>query len=145
MEIWVQDRFFTGNLVSIPATFHFPRTPKSVAYPALIVDRAERIVEAFIGDSFRSCRRRAPPRAGAGVADDGGFRAVDGEAGTLRDTLIINLPGSPRGATESFEAILDILPHAIETLRGEVQDDGRPDAAGVTGRVVRHGASRGFL
>ncbi|MFA9477006.1 molybdenum cofactor biosynthesis protein B [Phycisphaerales bacterium AB-hyl4] len=54
-----------------------------------------------------------------------------GEAGTLARTLIINLPGSQRGATEMLEALLDILPHAIETLRGDVQDDGR-------GEVVRH-------
>ena len=42
-----------------------------------------------------------------------------GEAGTLARSLIINLPGSRRGATETLEALLDILPHAIETLRGE--------------------------
>ncbi|MCC6581729.1 MAG: MogA/MoaB family molybdenum cofactor biosynthesis protein [Phycisphaeraceae bacterium] len=62
-----------------------------------------------------------------------------GEAGTIGRTLIINLPGSQRGATESLEALLDILPHAIETLRGEVQDDGRPEARSITGRVVHHG------
>jgi molybdopterin adenylyltransferase len=61
-----------------------------------------------------------------------------GEAGARRRTLIINLPGSQRGATESLEALLDILPHALETLRGEVQDDGRPDAVASTGKVVRH-------
>lgn len=52
-----------------------------------------------------------------------------GIAGTLGRTLILTLPGSLRGSTENLEAILDILPHAIETLRGEVKDDGRPDAA----------------
>ncbi len=61
-----------------------------------------------------------------------------GEAGTLGRTLIVNLPGSERGATESLEALLDVLPHAIETLRGEVQDDGRPHAVPATGPVVRH-------
>lgn len=61
-----------------------------------------------------------------------------GEAGTLGRTLIINLPGSQRGATESLEALLDILPHAIETLRGEVQDDGRANAAATTGKVIEH-------
>ncbi|CAG0984919.1 molybdopterin adenylyltransferase [Phycisphaerales bacterium] len=61
-----------------------------------------------------------------------------GVAGTIGRTLILTLPGSPRGATENLEAILDVLPHAIETLRGEVQDDGRPDAAAHTGRVVTH-------
>ena len=61
-----------------------------------------------------------------------------GVAGAAGNTLIITLPGSPRGATENLEALLDILPHAIETLRGEVQDDGRPGAAPTTGRVVTH-------
>lgn len=61
-----------------------------------------------------------------------------GEAGTLGRTLVINLPGSQRGATESFEALLDILPHAIETLRDEVQDDGRPGAASIAGKVIHH-------
>lgn len=61
-----------------------------------------------------------------------------GEAGVRDRSLIINLPGSVRGATESLEAILGILPHAVETLRGEVQDDGRAGAARVSGRVVEH-------
>ena len=41
-----------------------------------------------------------------------------GEAGTLGQTLIINLPGSPRGALEWFEAVADVLPHAIDTMLG---------------------------
>jgi molybdenum cofactor synthesis domain-containing protein len=61
-----------------------------------------------------------------------------GVAGVAGRTLILTLPGSPRGATENLEALLDILPHAIETLRGEVQDDGRPGATPRDGRVVIH-------
>lgn len=61
-----------------------------------------------------------------------------GIAGTAGRTLILTLPGSPRGATEMLEAILDILPHAIETLRGEVQDDGRPGARAIDGKVIEH-------
>lgn len=45
-----------------------------------------------------------------------------GVAGVAGRTLILNLPGSPRGAVESLEALMDILPHAIETLRGDVID-----------------------
>lgn len=47
-----------------------------------------------------------------------------GEAGTVGQSLIINLPGSPRGAREFLEALLDVLPHAIETLRGEMHEQG---------------------
>lgn len=42
-----------------------------------------------------------------------------GVAGAARSTLIIAVPGSPRGATETLEAIADILPHALALLRGE--------------------------
>jgi len=50
------------------------------------------------------------------------------EAGTIARTLIINLPGSERGATESLAAILDILPHAIGILRDDVTHEYQPDA-----------------
>ena len=43
-------------------------------------------------------------------------------AGIRKRTLIINLPGSPKAVTECLEAILPALPHAIETLRGEVEN-----------------------
>jgi molybdenum cofactor synthesis domain-containing protein len=42
-----------------------------------------------------------------------------GEAGTVGQTLIINLPGSQRGASEFLEALLDVLPHAVALLQGD--------------------------
>jgi molybdenum cofactor synthesis domain-containing protein len=41
-----------------------------------------------------------------------------GTAGVLGRTLIINVPGSPKAAVESFDAIAPLLHHAIETLAG---------------------------
>lgn len=61
-----------------------------------------------------------------------------GVAGTIGRTLILTLPGSERGARENLEALLDVLPHAVETLRGEVQDDGRAQASSTGGRVIVH-------
>ena len=42
-------------------------------------------------------------------------RAVVGVKGKV---LLVNLPGSPEGARDSLLAILDVLPHAVEVLRG---------------------------
>ena len=45
-----------------------------------------------------------------------------GQAVIYRNTLIINLPGSPKGAVESLDVIASLLPHAIEVLRGARHD-----------------------
>jgi molybdenum cofactor synthesis domain-containing protein len=45
-------------------------------------------------------------------------RAVAGVRGR---TLIVNLPGSPRGVRENLSVLLPVLPHAVETLRGQTE------------------------
>jgi molybdopterin adenylyltransferase len=42
-----------------------------------------------------------------------------GTAGILNKKLIINLPGSPKGAIENLKVIMSLLPHAVDLLRGE--------------------------
>ena len=48
-------------------------------------------------------------------------RAVVGVRGR---TLIVNLPGSPRGVRENLSVLLPVLPHALETLRGQTEHKG---------------------
>ena len=43
-------------------------------------------------------------------------------AGVRGKTLVINLPGSPRGAVESLEAVAELIPHAVEVLHGARHD-----------------------
>jgi molybdenum cofactor synthesis domain-containing protein len=42
-----------------------------------------------------------------------------GVCGVRHTSLILNLPGSPRAAAESLAVIIDLLPHALELLRGQ--------------------------
>jgi molybdopterin adenylyltransferase len=48
-------------------------------------------------------------------------RLSRGVAGSIGACLILNVPGSPKGAVESLEAVTDVLGHALELLAG-----GRP-------------------
>lgn len=43
-------------------------------------------------------------------------------AGVSGRTIILAVPGSPRGASDSLEALLEALPHGLRTLRGDVAD-----------------------
>ena len=61
-----------------------------------------------LGELMREKGRQKNPRAVLS-------RAV---AGVRKNTLIVNLPGSPRGAVESLDAVAELLPHAVEVLRG---------------------------
>jgi molybdopterin adenylyltransferase len=54
-------------------------------------------------------------------------RAVAGVRGT---TLIINLPGSPRAVKEGLGAVIDVIPHAIEKIKGCTGD-----CASVSGEI----------
>ena len=42
-------------------------------------------------------------------------------AATRGSTLIVNLPGSPRGAVDSFDAVAHLIPHAVDLLHGRTK------------------------
>jgi molybdenum cofactor synthesis domain-containing protein len=43
-------------------------------------------------------------------------------AGVMGRTLVLALPGSPRGVMDSLEAVMEALPHGLRTLRNQVSD-----------------------
>jgi molybdopterin adenylyltransferase len=65
-----------------------------------------------ISELMRDEGRKKTPRAVLS-------RAVAGVRGRV---LIVNLPGSPRGAVESLDAVADLLPHALQVLGGARHD-----------------------
>ena len=43
--------------------------------------------------------------------------------GIRKRTLIINLPGSPKGATENLQVVIPVLPHAVQLLREDPESE----------------------
>ena len=64
-----------------------------------------------LGELMRAESRKFTPNASLS-------RAL---AGTRGRTLIVNLPGSPRGAVECFDAISKLIPHIVDLIEGRTE------------------------
>lgn len=71
------------------------------------------------------CERMAPGLAErmrqAGAAATPLAWLSRGVCGVCGACLILNLPGSPRGAAQSLQAVVGLLPHAVALLRGQTE------------------------
>ena len=73
-----------------------------------IIDRqVPGIAEAMRGEGLKKTKRAMLSRAVAGVRDR---------------CLIVNLPGSLRAVGECLDAVLDVIPHAVEKIKGGTED-----------------------
>ena len=68
-----------------------------------------------IPEVMRTAGRRATPLAALSR----------GIAGTRGKVLIVNLPGSPKGALESLDAIVELVPHVLDLLSGKTEHAAR--------------------
>jgi molybdenum cofactor synthesis domain-containing protein len=81
--------------------------------PEATAEIAEKLVPG-IGEAMRAEGLRHTPKAMLSR----GIAVVRGA------TLIINVPGSEKGARESLGAVLEVLPHAVELLQGQTEHPG---------------------
>lgn len=104
---------YAGRVDLILTTGGTGLSPRDVT-PEATGDVIERevpgIVEAMRMEGLKKTRRSMLSRAVAGVRGQ---------------TLIINLPGSPKAAKESLEVILDVIPHAVEKIKGDTKECAR--------------------
>jgi molybdopterin adenylyltransferase len=105
--------FYSGRVDLVLTTGGTGLSPRDVT-PEATLDVIEKIVpgiaEAMRLEGLKKTKNAMLSRAVAGVRGE---------------TLIINLPGSPRAVRENLETILEILPHAIEKIKGDSGDCAR--------------------
>jgi molybdopterin adenylyltransferase len=104
---------YTGKVDLILTTGGTGLSPRDVTPDATreVIEREiPGIAETMRSEGLKKTKYSMLSRAVAGVRDQ---------------TLIINLPGSPRAVKENLAVIMDILPHAIEKIKGDTGDCGR--------------------
>jgi molybdenum cofactor synthesis domain-containing protein len=95
----LMSRDFTGLIVTTGGTGFGPRD--------LTPEATNRVLE-----------RPAPGMANAMLSFDPRGRLSRGTAGTIGSALVINTPGSPGGAVDTLQSVIEVVPHALELLSG---------------------------
>jgi molybdenum cofactor synthesis domain-containing protein len=106
IESFLRKTSDAGNADVILTTGGTGLGPRDVTPEATMVV-IERSIPGF-SEQIRAEGRKTNPRA----------ILSRGAAGIRANTIIINLPGSPRGAVESLDAVAALLPHAVDVLHG---------------------------
>jgi len=91
-------------LVTTGGTGFGPRDVTPEATLSVLEREAPGLAQAMVAAGLESTPMAALTRA---------------RAGSIGSCLVVNVPGSPRGATESLGAIIDVIPHALALLAGE--------------------------
>jgi molybdopterin adenylyltransferase len=99
----------SGTVSAIFTTGGTGITPRDVT-PEATKDVIDREIPG-VGELMRSIGLKSTPTAPLS-------RALAGNRGKV---LIVNLPGSPKGAIESLDAIVSLVPHMVDLLRGKTE------------------------
>lgn len=91
-------------ILTTGSTGFAPRDIAPEATKAIIEREAPGLAELMRAESFKKTKHAALSRAMAGIRGR---------------TIIVNLPGSPKGAVENLQFIFPVLPHAVQLLHDD--------------------------
>ena len=95
-----------GLILTTGGTGFGPRDVTPEATTSILDRDAPGLVQLMIAKGLESTPRAALTRA---------------KAGDVSGSLVLNLPGSPKGATQSLESVAGVIPHALQLLSGDTR------------------------